>query len=984
MAEEALRKSGIKGIGDVSWGTHICHFYQTKDDSLSVLVPYFKQGLKNNEYCIWVTSDPLTAKEAKASLEKAEKNLDYYLKKAQIEIIEASHWYTKSGKFKAEKNLEEWIKKEKKALKNGYEGLRVAGNTAWVTKKLWDSFSSYEAEVNKAIRKVRMIALCSYFLQKFDSSEIPRVVSNHQFSLTKKGKNWRLIENSEFNQKKKTILEVNRNLYYVQKIFETLHSSLDPEKVLNQITKTVVSSMGYHVAYIATLSPEERIFEIKAFSAKRKLLSMIIKITGFPIQNLQIPEDRVQNSLLSCIRKNRIKIVKNLWEIAYPTLSKKKCAALQRLAGTKNYIAVPLKVDKEFAGGMVVSSPYEVVSEEEINFLKSFAEAASLALKNANLYKKTKLAEEEVQKSRKLYQELWDKAPVAYHVLNAEGLIIEVNQTEAEVLGYSKEEMLGKPVFDFILPSQRKEAEERFKKKLQGFRLPKQKNRIYVKKDGTPIFVDINDMIERNEEGKVLRVLTTMVDITERKLAEEALRHQKSYFQQLFEHSPSAIVLVDENYKIVNINPSFEKIFGYTLEEAYSFSIDDLIVPENSAQEAKSLTQKSLQGEMIRVEAVRKRKDGSPVEVSILVHPIFIDNRIVGSYGIYTDITEEKRAQEKIAFQASLLSQVHNAVASTDLDGNITFWNKYAQKLFLWEREEAYGKNILEFIACSEEEKENLKNKILEAVKQNEHWEGEIPGKRKDGSLLPFYAVFSLVRAENGKPKGFVCVGVDLSERKKVEETLRALLDEKEVLLKEIHHRVKNNMQIISSLLNLQLSNVKEPGVIAAFRESQNRIQSMALIHERLYQSKDLSRVDFSEYLRNLAIHLFHIYQIDSNVIRLKVDTEEVFLDINTAIPCGLLVNELVSNSLKYAFPGGRSGEVAIELKWRNNQKFKLVVRDNGIGLPEDFDIKNTKSLGIQIVTLLVDQLGGILEFKSNGGTVFSIEFEELKYKKRI
>ncbi|MFQ6108423.1 MAG: sensor histidine kinase, partial [Candidatus Aminicenantales bacterium] len=181
---------------------------------------------------------------------------------------------------------------------------------------------------------------------------------------------------------------------------------------------------------------------------------------------------------------------------------------------------------------------------------------------------------------------------------------------------------------------------------------------------------------------------------------------------------------------------------------------------------------------------------------------------------------------------------------------------------------------------------------------------------------------------------------------------------------------------------NLQLNQVKEPGVKAAFRESQNRIQSMALIHERLYKSRDLSRVNFSEYLRSLAVHLFHIYQIDSNLIRLKVDTEEVFLDINTAIPCALLVNELISNSLKYAVPEGRSGELTIELKRIYNRRYKLSVRDNGIGLPEDFDIKNTKSLGVQIVGLLTDQLGGILKFSTNGGAAFSLEFEELKYKK--
>ena len=222
--------------------------------------------------------------------------------------------------------------------------------------------------------------------------------------------------------------------------------------------------------------------------------------------------------------------------------------------------------------------------------------------------------------------------------------------------------------------------------------------------------------------------------------------------------------------------------------------------------------------------------------------------------------------------------------------------------------------------------------------------------------------------------------------RKEAEARLKASLEEKDVLLKEIHHRVKNNMQVISSLLNLQARRIKDPKVLDAFKESQRRIRSMALIHERLYRSGDLSRIEFSQYLRNLASHLFHSYQADARRIRVKMETEEVFLNINTAIPCGLIVNELISNSLKHAFPDGRAGELEIVLRRAAGGGYMILVRDNGIGLPPGLDFSRTETLGMQIVGTLVGQIDGRLDLdspKNNRGTVFELQFNDLPRKTR-
>ncbi len=208
-------------------------------------------------------------------------------------------------------------------------------------------------------------------------------------------------------------------------------------------------------------------------------------------------------------------------------------------------------------------------------------------------------------------------------------------------------------------------------------------------------------------------------------------------------------------------------------------------------------------------------------------------------------------------------------------------------------------------------------------------------------------------------------------------------LEEKEVLLKEIHHRVKNNLQVISSLLYLQSTNIKDRQTLKMFQDSQSRVRSMALVHERLYQSQDLARINFAEYVRSLANYLFRSYSVNTNVIQLRVNVEDVFLGVDTAIPCGLIINELVSNSLKHAFSDDRAGEVRIELHSDDDSQYILVVSDNGIGFPQDLDFQDTGSLGLQLVKTLADQLEGTVELDRSVGTTFKIAFARAKYEAR-
>lgn len=213
-------------------------------------------------------------------------------------------------------------------------------------------------------------------------------------------------------------------------------------------------------------------------------------------------------------------------------------------------------------------------------------------------------------------------------------------------------------------------------------------------------------------------------------------------------------------------------------------------------------------------------------------------------------------------------------------------------------------------------------------------------------------------------------------QRKQAENEIKKALKEKEMLLKEIHHRVKNNLMIISSLLNLQSSYINDEGARDVFKESQNRAKAMAMIHERLYQSTDLKNIDCGDYIRSLTTDLYYTIVVDPERVRLDIDVEDVKIDINTVVPLGLIVNELVTNSMKYAFPGDESGYVKVEL-YRKNEKIVLVVSDNGIGFPEDLDYKNTSSLGLQVVNSLTSQIEGEIKMDRSQGTAFTLIFEE-------
>ncbi len=354
--------------------------------------------------------------------------------------------------------------------------------------------------------------------------------------------------------------------------------------------------------------------------------------------------------------------------------------------------------------------------------------------------------------------------------------------------------------------------------------------------------------------------------------------------------------------------------------------------------------------------------------------------------GFIEDITHQRQAEaalkESEEKYRALFESDPDYTILLGLDGYLVDVNPAAIQITGLSKEHLVGKHFMDLNIFPEEELASHREIFSHFLNEETIAPYESRIYDYDGEIRWIEIKQTSVKKDN-KITYILLICSDITQRKKAENEIKNSLKEKEVLLQEIHHRVKNNMQIISSLLNLQKQYVDEEEAIDVLMESQNRVKSMAMIHEKLYQSHNLTSINIYDYVQSLVKDLFSSYSIPASQITPIIEIDDVKLNIETAVPCGLIINELVSNSLKYAFPRGKEGEICLSLK-SCGKHYELIIRDNGIGFPEELDFKNTESLGLQLVNSLVGQIDGEIELDRSQGTMFKITFSELIYKERI
>jgi PAS domain S-box-containing protein len=358
------------------------------------------------------------------------------------------------------------------------------------------------------------------------------------------------------------------------------------------------------------------------------------------------------------------------------------------------------------------------------------------------------------------------------------------------------------------------------------------------------------------------------------------------------------------------------------------------------------------------IEAVRRTIDGEPRYFLYNLSGTIEHGHVIQVWGVLSDVTERRVAERRLGLLAHALTSTRDAISITDMENRMLFVNGAFVHTYGFPEEDLLGSDMS--LVRSSSSPPALDEEIRIATLKG-GWYGEILNRRSDGKEFPVELWTSVVRNDEGDPVAMVGVARDITERKQTEENLRSSLKEKEVLLREIHHRVKNNLQVITSLLSLQAEYLTDETMTRIMRESQHRVRSMALVHEKIYQSHNLAEVDFGDYTRELVSQLFRSYGAKQDLIRMNIRADSVSLGVDRAIPCGIILNELVTNSLKYAFPGGRTGNIDIELRSVAAGLIRLIVRDDGVGFPQDFDMRKTNSLGLTLVHMLVDQVRGEL-----------------------
>ncbi len=468
-------------------------------------------------------------------------------------------------------------------------------------------------------------------------------------------------------------------------------------------------------------------------------------------------------------------------------------------------------------------------------------------------------------------------------------------------------------------------------------------------------------------------------EIKERKQAESVARDSERQLRMMIAKSPLPMVITDDKQDIEFYNDKFIKLYGYTLEDISTadkwwktcYPDEDY---RNQVQQSWIDAINKAQANNTDIEMQEWEwtiKDNSKRLCEFYMVPLRNSSLI-----IMNDITEKKRIEKEVSnlkeFYRQVLEMVEEGIWVTDSKDVMIFFNPGMEKIAGVKSEDALG-----LVVTHDFPKETIQHfskfysKAKETI-QSQQYEAEVvtPTGRpsiQSGHLVP--------RIKNGKYDGMICTIQDITERKQTEEQIKASLKEKETLLHEIHHRVKNNMQVISSLLKLQASSIEDRQIKDILNESQSRVFAMSAVHETLHGSENLSEIDLKTYLSKVTSSIFQTYSVNPGKIKLNTSVEGISISINQASPLGLIINELISNSLKYAFSDQSKCEITVRTKKADNE-LELVVMDNGVGMPNEFDWRNSNTLGLKLVrTLVENQLDGSIDLDSNNGTKFAIKF---------
>ncbi|HEY9247087.1 MAG TPA: PAS domain S-box protein, partial [Candidatus Methanoperedens sp.] len=588
-----------------------------------------------------------------------------------------------------------------------------------------------------------------------------------------------------------------------------------------------------------------------------------------------------------------------------------------------------------------------------------------------------KRVQEELQIALVMYKTLFSAFPLGITVADRTGKILETNKMAERLLGLSQEEhqlrMIDGKEWTMVRPDGTPLTQQEYAsvRALRENRTVENMEMGILKKGGEVAWINVTASPLPLKGGGVV---ITYNDITEQKKTQDALKESEEKFRGIFEQSPVAIEIYDWAGKLVEANRECLLLLGTDdIEEVKGFNIfEDPNVPVE-------VKKRLLNHEPVKFEYVldfepagKERLHGTKKRgksyLNINATPIWKEETPSGFLVHIRDITERKEAEMEREQFFKFFQISSDLMVISEPDGRFKKINPACMQMLGYSENELMEKPFIDFV--HPDDRQRTIDEIALQLERGYSMNFENRYICKDGSFRWLSWRATYIKEENLT----YATARDITERKQKEEALRASLEEKTVLLNEVHHRVKNNLQIVSSLLNLQAMRIKNKEAHETLLETGNRIHSMSLLHETIYRSGNMALVDFSSYIENICSHIIRSYESIAQNTKLELHLEETNLDLDRAVPCGLIINELVSNSLKHAFPDRRPGKITVELKALPDGNIMLTFADDGIGLPESVDISKTETLGLKLVSILTEQIKGSVEIFRDKGTAFHIK----------
>ena len=821
-----MRHTGLDVVGDVPWGTHFCQFYQTRQDLVDVLVPYFRQGLENNEFCMWVTSRPLGIDQAKRALRRAVPDLDDRIRRGQIEILSYDQWYRLDGRFDAQRVLQGWVQKEQAAREHGFDGLRLTGNTCWLEQSDWKSFADYEEAVNRAIGKHRMLALCTYRLDRCSASEIIDVVKTHQFAMIKRMGKWEIIENEHHKGIEAARRETETSAYNRRLI----EASLDPlitidadgkvtdvnaatEKVTGRSRTELIGTdfsdyftqpdkarAGYQQVFREG-SVQDYALEIRHREGRLTPVlynaSVYRDSDGKVIGVFAAARDVTERRQMEAELRARSLYARSLIEASLDPLvtispegkitdvnkATEEATGLPRekLIGT-NFSEYFTQRDKAEAGYRSVLAD-GLVRDYPLTLLHASGNTMDV-LYNATVYRneagrvqgvfaaarditERKRAEE----ARAQLAAIVESSDDAIKAKDLDGTILSWNQGATRIYGYTAAEMIGRSI-TALCPADHPSEIPQMLDRIRRGEYVQHYETVRQTKDGRLINVSLTMSPIRDGSGKIIGASTIARDISEHKRAEEALRLAGAYNRSLIEASLDPLVTIDANGRIMDVNAATEKVTGRTRQELIGADFSDYFTEPEKARAGyqQVFREGSVQDYPLEIRHV----DGHHTPV-LYNASVYRDERgkIIGIFAAARDITRIRQAELALrlasAYNRSLIEASLDPLVTVDDQGKIMDVNAAMEKVTGHSRLELIGTDVSGYFTEPERARAGYQKVFREGSVQD--YALEI--RHRDGHHTPVVYNASVYRDEGGKVIGLFAAARDVTRIRQAEEALR-------------------------------------------------------------------------------------------------------------------------------------------------------------------------------------------------------------------